>query len=168
MKRRYLYVLLGLTFGIIDWFYLDWLAFGFAPKLGEPAIWMIPVMIFMNYGIWLVPLVPAVIFESRKADRIRSPILTGILIWSAAIFSYYTYYGILLSLGKLPNLEYLNIFGEKYGGFWEEYWRKFWRLILVQFLEWIPIAIIGGAIVGALAWWIFKPRKPERIDQPIG
>jgi hypothetical protein len=32
MKRWYLYVLLGLAFGVIDWFHLDWLAFGFAPS----------------------------------------------------------------------------------------------------------------------------------------
>lgn len=49
-------------------------------------------MILMNYGIWLVPLVPAVIFESRKADRIVAPILTGVLIWSSAILSYYLFY----------------------------------------------------------------------------
>ena len=168
MKRWYIYCLIGLAFGVIDWFYLDWLAFDFRPNLAESSVWIIPLMIAMNYGIWLVPLIPAVIFESRKADRIKTPILTGILVWSSAIFSYYAYYGILLSLGKLPHLEYLNIFGEKYGVFWEEYWRKFWYLILGQFLEWIPIAVIGGAIIGALAWWIFKPRLPEKADQSIG
>lgn len=42
------------------------------------------------------------------------------------------------------------------------------NLILGQFLEWIPIAIIGGAFIGALAWWIFKQRKPEKVDQSIG
>jgi hypothetical protein len=113
---------------------------------------MIPVMILMNYGIWLVPLVPAVIFESRKADRIVTPILTGVLIWSSAILSYYLFYWTLLSLGKLPNLEYLRIFGTHPGNFWVDYWRKVKNLILGQFLEWIPITIIGGAIIGALAW----------------
>lgn len=129
---------------------------------------MIPVMILMNYGIWLVPLVPAVIFESRKADRIVAPILTGVLIWSSAILSYYLLYWVLLSLGKLPNLEYLRIFGTHPGNFWVDYWRMVKNLILGQFLERIPIAIIGGAFIGALAWWIFKPRKPEKVDQSIG
>ena len=65
----------------------------------------------------------------------------------------------LLALGKLPNLEYLNIFGSKYDGFWPEFWRKFRFIILNQTLEWLPIAIIGGAVMGVLAWWIFRPRK---------
>ena len=167
MKRWYLYVILGLAFGVIDWFYLDWLAYDFRPNLAESSVWIIPLMIVMNYGIWLVPIIPAVIFESRKADRIKTPILTGILTWSSAIFSYYAYYGILLSLGKLPHREHLNIFGDKYRLFWEGYWREFWYLILRQFLEWIPIAIIGGAIIGALAWLIFKPRRPHKAEQTI-
>ncbi len=160
MKRWYVYVLLGLGFGVLDWFYLDWLAFSFGPSLNSSSLWLIPLVLGMNYGIWLVPIIPVVILESRKASRIKQPILAGILTWCSAIFSYYAFYGILLSLGKLPNLEHLNIFGDKYGDFWFEYWRQFKNLILGQFLEWSLIAIIGGAIMGVLAWWIFHPRHP--------
>ena len=96
MKRWYIYLLVGLSFGVIDWFYLDWLTFDFSYNLRELSFWIIPIMFIMNYGIWLVPLIPAVIFESRKADRIRSPILarySGLefshlqllrLLWNAA------------------------------------------------------------------------------------
>jgi len=168
MKRWYLYGLIGLAFGVIDWFYQDWLTSDFARSLGDPGSWMIPIMFIMNYGIWLVPLTPAVILESRKAHRIKTPILTGILIWSSAIFGYYAYYGILLSLGKIPYHEHLNIFGEKYVGYWQQYWWELRYLILRQFLEWIPIAIFGGAFIGGLAWWVFKPRQPKKADQSIG
>lgn len=102
MKRWYVYMLLGLGFGVLDWFYLDWLAFSFGPSLGSSSLLMIPLVLGMNYGIWLVPIIPAVIFESRKASGIKQPILAGILTWCSAIFSYYAFYSILLSLGKLP------------------------------------------------------------------
>ena len=165
MKRWYIYVTIGLLFGVLDWYYLDWLTFGFRPFPGEPPWWIMPLKLAMNYGIWLVPIIPAVIFESRRADGIKQPILTGILTWSSAILSYYFFYGALLSLGKLPYQNYLNIFRITDGQVWEEYLRKLWYLILSQFLEWIPIAIIGGAAIGALGWWIFKPRS-SKITQP--
>ena len=80
--------------------------------------------------------------------------LAGMLTWSCAIFSYYAYYAVLLSLGKLPHLEHLNIFGTKDEAFWAEYWRMFNTIITGQFLEWIFIALIGGAVIGALAFWV--------------
>ncbi len=33
------------------------------------------------------------------------------------------------------------------------------RIILSQFLEWIGIAIIGGGVVGALAFWFARRRS---------
>ena len=166
MLRWYLYILIGLSFGILDWYYLDWLAFGFGQSLTVGPVLTIALMIALNYGIWLVPIIPVVIFEARKAEKIKGPILAGILTWCAAILSYYIFYGILLALGKLPNLEYLLIFGPKYDGFWPDFWRKFRALILNQTLEWLPIAIVGGAVMGMLAWWIFHRRnKPtQKLD----
>jgi uncharacterized membrane protein len=58
------------------------------------------------------------------------------------------------------HLEYLDIFGDKNATFWPEYWRMFNRIILGQFLEWIIIALIGGAIIGALSLW-FIHRMPK-------
>ncbi len=168
MKRWQVYVLIGLVFGVLDWFYLDWLSRGLGPNLGENPFIVIPIIIGMNYGIWLVPIIPVVIYEARRAEHIKSVMLTGILTWCCALCSYYTYYAILLSLGKLPNLAHLNLFGGRYAGFWRDYWAMFKRVILFQLLEWIPIAVIGGGVVAALAWWLTKKRrlKPEN-SQPV-
>jgi hypothetical protein len=46
--------LIGLIFGIIDWFYLDWLAHISWGNLGQ-TILVVPIILAMNYGIWLVP-----------------------------------------------------------------------------------------------------------------
>lgn len=157
-KHRFLlYALTGLIFGIIDWFYLNWLAHVSWGSLGESVL-VIPIMIAMNYGIWLVPIIPVVFYEARHSEKISNSMLAGILTWSCAIFSYYAYYAILLSTGKLIHLEHLNIFGDKYATFWWEYWHMFNGIILGQFLEWIVIAIIGGAIIGAGIFWLTHKR----------
>ena len=152
-RRFLLYTLIGFVFGVIDWFYLNWLAHISWGSLGQ-SILVVPIILLMNFGIWLVPIIPVVIFEVRHAEKMIYPMLAGALTWVCAIFSYYVYYAILLSLGKLINLEHLNIFGEKYETFWPEYWEMFKRVILDQFLEWIFIAIVGGAVIGALAFWL--------------
>jgi hypothetical protein len=161
-KHRFLlYFLIGLIFGIIDWFYLNWLAHISWGSLGE-SILVVPIIVGMNYGIWLVPIIPVVIYEARHAEEILYPMLAGMLTWSCAIFSYYVYYASLLSLGKLIHLEYLNIFGDKTATFWYEYWQMFKGIILGQFLEWIIIAVIGGAIIGALSFW-FLHKRPRTL-----
>jgi hypothetical protein len=164
-RRFFLYALIGLIFGIIDWFYLNWLAHISWGSLGESVL-VVPIIIGMNYGIWLVPIIPVVIYEARHAEKMLYPMLTGMLTWSCAIFSYYVYYAILLSLGKLIHLEHLNIFGDKNATFWWEYWHMFNGIILGQFLEWIIIAIIGGAIIGALPFW-FLHKRPHTLTQEI-
>ena len=149
--------MIGLIFGIIDWFYLEWLAHISWGSLGE-SILVVPIIIGMNYGIWLVPIIPVVIYEARRAEKMLQPMLAGMLTWSCAIFSYYLYYAILLSLGKLIHLEHLNIFGDKNATFWYYYWQMFKGIILGQFFEWIIIAVIGGASIGALVFWYFHKR----------
>jgi len=150
--RFLLYAIIGLLFGVIDWFYLEWLAHISWGSLGE-SILVVPIIIGMNYGIWLVPILPMEIYESRFAVKNIYAMFSGMLTWSSAIFSYYVYYAIMLSKGMLFHLEHLNIFGDKYATFWPDYWQMFDRIILRQFLEWIIVAIIGGAVTGALTFW---------------
>jgi hypothetical protein len=160
--RFLLYAITGLVFGVMDWFYLDWLAHISWGSL-ENSILGVPIIIAMNYGFWLVPIIPVEIIESKLARKNIYPVFAGILTWSCAMVSYYTYYAILLSLGKLTNLEHLNILGDKSATFWPEYWHMFDRIILNQFLEWIIIAIIGGAITGALTFWVFHKIRASRL-----
>ena len=160
--RFIIYSIMGLIFGILDWFYLDWLAHVSWGSLGQSSL-MIPVILILNYGIWLVPIVPVVFYESRAASRIIVPVLAGILTWSCAILSYYFYYACLLSLGKLPHLEHLNIFGDKYAAFWYEYWQMFKGIIIGQFFEWVIIAVLGGATLGAFSFWISRKKSKIKL-----
>lgn len=162
MKRWYFYALIGLIFGIFDWFYLDWLAKGLGPNLGENPFIVIPIILGLNYGIWLVPIIPVTLYEANRAKTIKNPIFAGILTWSCAIFSYYAYYAILFSLGRLPNLDHFNIFNHDFSEVRATYWRWFNSIILFQFLEWTPIAVIGGGLTGAIAWWVIRKLNRQK------
>ncbi len=111
MFRWILYTLIGLIFGVLDWYYLNWLTYDLGRALMvNPILWRV-VENILNYGIWLVPITPVVVIESRKAASLKGPAYAGMLTCGAAVLSYYGYYGLLLSLGKLSNWAYLNIFG---------------------------------------------------------
>ncbi len=158
-KKRYLiYALVGFVFGIIDWFYLNWFPEAVGNIFGETII-VVPIIIFLNYSIWLVPIIPVVYFESKYFEKIRFPIIAGIFTWCFALLGYYVYYFILFLLGKLPHLEGLSVFAEKNESFWVDYWQMFRRIILNQLIEWIPIAFVGGVLIAVIVHWFVKRRK---------
>lgn len=164
MKKRWLiYCLIGLVFGVVDWYYLDLLAHFSWGQLGESLL-VIPIIIALNYGIWLVPVVPIAIYEVHRSRSTRLSAVSGITVWSSAIFSYYTYYTALLAFWGLPNMDYLLVIGEHPPTFWQDWAIVFQKVILSQFLEWIIIAVIGGGIVGLIAsrfyfYWLGRRTK---------
>lgn len=151
--RWFIYGLVGLLFGIFDWYYLDGLAHFQWGDLGNSLL-VIPVIIALNYGIWLLPVLPVTIIESRVTRSARRSALAGAVCWSSSIISYYIYYTILLAFWGLPNMEHLLILGEKQPGFWQEWTIAFQKIILNQVFEWLPIAIVGGSLVGLMVGWI--------------
>lgn len=160
-SRWFGYGLVGILFGIADWYYLDGLAhFPWGPLENIP--FMVLVVIGLNYGIWLLPVLPVTFFESRKSRLASRSALAGAICWSSSILSYYAYYAVLLALGMLPNLENLNILGEKPAGFWQDFGTAFHNIILDQVLEWLPIALIGGVLVGLFVGWI-SVKKAKRL-----
>ena len=53
-KKRWLfYGFVGFLFGIADWYYLNWIAQFSWGELGNSLL-VIPLIIALNYGIWLV------------------------------------------------------------------------------------------------------------------
>ena len=126
---------------------------------------VVPVILLMNYGIWLVPILPDTWHETHLSHSIRFSMLAGVVTWSGAIFSYYVYYAILLSLGVLPQMEYLNVFGDRYPGFWNDWMAVFQKVILNQLIEWILIAWIGGAIVGACVYALSRRNPLRRVQE---
>lgn len=162
-KRWLIYCLIGLVFGVVDWYYLDLLAHFSWGQLGESPL-VIPIIIALNYGIWFVPVLPIAIYEVHRSKSARLSAVAGITVWSSAIFSYYTYYTALLAFWGLPHMDYLLIFGKRSPTFWQDWARVFQKVILSQFFEWVIIAVIGGGIVGLVAsrvyfYWLGRRTK---------
>lgn len=157
-KKRWLfYCIVGFLFGIADWYYLNWLAHFSWGELGN-SLFVIPVIIALNYGIWLVPVLPVTLYESKISGSARRSAIAGALCWSCSILSYYLLYTLLLAFWGLPQMDHLLMINQNQPDFWLEWKIAFQKIILNQVLEWLPIAIVGGAIIGLLVWWISHRR----------
>jgi hypothetical protein len=166
MRNRWLiYGLIGLAFGLADWFFLDLLAsLGQNQVLNENLlqapeflrILITFVLVGLNYGVWLAPVIPIAIYEVKRSQSLRRAALSAVLVWSAAMVSYYAYYTFALLFIGLPNLDFMLFSNRNSATYWADSLPLFQRVILDQFIEWIGIAVIGGIFVGLLSAYGFK------------
>ncbi len=161
MRKRWLiYAAIGLSFGVADWYFLDLLAsIGqvLNDSLPEPArILVVIAIIASNYGIWLVPVIPAAIYEMKRSQSLRRAALSAVIVWSMALVSYYAYYTFMLMFVGLPHLEFMLYANRQAATYWADWWPPFRRVILNQFIEWIGVAIAGGALAGFFSARIFS------------
>jgi hypothetical protein len=127
-KRWLIYPLVGLIFGVIDWYYLDLLAHFPWGEIGNNPV-VVPIIIALNYSIWLVPVLPITIYETRMSLSAFRSALAGTVCWSASILSYYSFYALLLAFWGLPNMDHLLLLGDKPAGFWQEWKIAFQKII---------------------------------------
>ena len=164
-KRWMIYIIVGLVFGLADWYFLEFLAsFSRNPALND-AIYQSPwilqlmivaVIVLLNYGVWLIPVIPVSIYEMRYSQSIWRAALTAMLVWSTALISYYAYYSFLLMFVGLPNLGFMLYSNHLSTSYWLEWWPPFRRVIVDQLMEWIGIPLIAGSLVGFLSAYIYK------------
>lgn len=164
MRNRWLiFIAVGLAFGIADWYFLDLLAsLGQNPALSDnllqasPYIRLLAViaLVALNYGVWLVPVIPVAIYEMKRSRSLRGAAISAVIVWSAAMLSYYAYYAFMLMFVGLPNMDFMLFKNHQLASYWENWWGPFRRVILDQFVEWIGIAVIGGAIVGTMSAYV--------------
>jgi hypothetical protein len=166
MRSRIIrYAIIGLAIGILDWYYLQVLAHFSWGKLGE-SILVIPIILFLNYGIWLVVVVPVSAYEARHSLDPRRSALAGAVVWAFAMVSYYLYYTILLTFVGLPNMDHLVWAHHSDPGFWQEWGIAFKRIILDQFLEWILIALVGGSVAGFITGVLVNKLNKPGVKSP--
>ncbi len=173
-KSWRIYVLIGLCFGILDWYFLDLLAsLGKNQALNESinqapvyiSILVVIIIVSLNYGIWLVPVIPAAIYETKRSKSVRSAAISAVIVWAAAMVSYYGFYAILLMFVGLPNLDFMLFSNRVSTQYWIDWWPMFQKLILGQFLEWIVIAVICGSIVGTLSAYVYNRLSKRRLQR---
>jgi hypothetical protein len=169
-KRWFVYALIGFLFGILDWYFLDLLS-SVTPKLNPdnwPLIFQllaVAVILALNWGIWLVPVIPVAIYESRRSGYVRLAAFASVIVWTFAILSYYLYYTLLLLFWGLPHMDFMLYSNRHAPTYWQDWKPAFQRIVLAQFFDWIGVAIIGGAIVGtltAILYRTFRNRKLKR------
>lgn len=160
MKRWILYATTSLGFGVFDWFFVSKISLVWAPESRVPTVAQAGAY-FFNIVFWLVPILPITIHEAGLSEQAKRPIKAGILTWTCAVLAYYATYAVRLSLGMVKGWEHLNILAGKENEFWPQYWTRFNELILLQILDWIWVAILGGAIVGWLAFRAFGLRPGD-------
>lgn len=166
MRNRWLiYLAVGLCFGIMDWYFLDRLASITQNQAINESLLKAPeyirvmivmVVVISNYGVWLIPAIPAAIYEMKRTHSLGRAVVSAVIVWSAAILSYYVFYAFLLMFAGLPNMHFMLFSNRQSATYWVDWWPLFKRVIVAQFFDWIGIAVIGGAIVGALSATIFN------------
>ncbi|HPL30778.1 MAG TPA: hypothetical protein PLG21_22255 [Anaerolineae bacterium] len=165
MRRRWaIYLVIGIVFGAIDFFYLGFL-YGLAgPQVlfasfpvGRFLLWLV-----LNVGIWLVPVIPIAVYEARLSrSRLRS-VVASLSTWCAAIVAYYLTNAVQLAFIGLPGRREMHISNHNAPYFWRNWASVLRGDILGGITEWIVVAIIGGAIVGFLTASILLRLKPSR------
>ena len=178
MRKRWLkYAVIGFCFGIADWYFLDLLAAPSRnPSLNESLlqapdfvrVLIVIALVASNYGIWLVPVIPTAIYEMKRSLSLRMAALAGVVVWSAAILSYYAYYTLMLMFVGLPGMEFMLFSNYSSASYWADWWPSFQRVILGQFGEWIGIALVGGALVGALSAIGYRDVAKRRVKVNVG
>ena len=166
MRNSWLmYIAVGLAFGIADWYFLGLLASLDENQALSDSLFQAPenirlliviVLVTLNYGVWLVPVIPAAIYEMKCSHSLRRAAMSAVIVWSAAMLSYYAYYAFMLMFVGLPNMDFMLFANHQSTTYWDDWWPPFKRVILDQFVEWIGVAIIGGAIVGTVSACAFS------------
>jgi len=164
MRNRWLvYVAVGLCFGIADWYFLDLLAsFSQNPALDDGFLQapqyvrtlIVIALITLNYGVWLVPVIPTAVYEMKRSRSLLRAAISSVIVWCAAMVSYYSYYAFMLMFVGVPHMDFMLFSNRQAATYWNDWWPPFKRVIVDQFLEWIGIAMVGGAIVGTLSAYI--------------
>ena len=148
-KRWYIYVTIGVIFGIVD-YYLQAL-------LQQNQ----PVSIIAIFGVWIIPLLPVALYESWASRRITGTILASILTWSTAIVSYYVYmFCVLVFFGTVSRPElYIGHISEPY--YWTNVSMVFTGDGLGGIVEWLMVAIFGGGVLGACIGFLYRLILPK-------
>lgn len=147
MKRRwFIYLAVGVLFGVFDFFSQNILEF-FLPNLHLSTHSLILGQIIgltLSYGLWLVPIVPIILYEAKIS---HSRILAGLsnsFTWCISVLSYYVTYVVQQLSSPSGDLHISNPF------FWSNL-----QSYASTTLEWIIFAAISGFVFGFLVSLIY-------------
>lgn len=158
MKKRWLiYAVIGILFGVADFFYQ-----GLMQNLSPLALQLALIL-----GVWLVPAFLVALPEARATRSSWKAGLATMFSWSMAVLAYYLFMAIKLAYIGEPSRPEMHISNSAAPEFLAN-WQVVLRYdILGGIKEWAPLALVGGFLVGwamgglYLLWTKPRPsRKP--------
>jgi len=145
--RWFIYIIIGIVFGVFDFYFHNFIS----NVLGQGGVfWKV-----LTYGVWVVPLIPIVIYEVRNSKSKIKSALASCLIWLLSIISYYLYMGVQFAFLGVSTRPELHISSQADPFFWENWRSVFWNDIVGHIVRWSDIALIGGFIIGFLVSLIY-------------
>ncbi|MBX4262792.1 hypothetical protein KTC96_23320 (plasmid) [Clostridium estertheticum] len=152
-KRWFIYIIIGVLFGVFDFFYQEFTE-GMATSY---AMWFV-----VAWAIWLIPIIPVVIYEAKVSKSSVMSALANVLTWSVSTISYYLFIPIkLIFIGQATRIEmYISNYRDQF------YWSNLKSILLGDVLSgivrWIGVAIVGGFITGFLISFIYLSLRKIR------
>ena len=164
MKNRLLYYLLaGLLFGVVYWFYLSstdhFLNAIELNSRGYRVMWIsVLILFFIQYSVWLIPATIPAAYEYRNSRRLGLAALAVILTWMSSVFGYCTTWLVVLALSGSPQTNYYRVFNEHENmtAFWQS-WMEVLRLtFLPDLIIGIFLSMIVGGASGLITTWLYS------------
>jgi hypothetical protein len=151
MKRRwFIYIVVGILFGVFDFYYPD-----FFPHLSFDSRFEGEIIgVVLTFGIWLVPIVPIILYEARVSRSRVLPAVASSLTWCISVIFYYVTNVVQLAIGS-PMQPDLRISNHKAPFFWVNWKNVLLSYILGHIFEWAVVAVVGGFIIGFLVSFIY-------------
>ncbi|WP_026961081.1 hypothetical protein [Alicyclobacillus herbarius] len=158
MKRRwYIYIIVGILFGVFDFYFPNFLTYWRI----DSRFWGNTVGFVLTVGLWLVSVVPIVLYEVKVSrSRILST-LANSLTWCIAVIVYYLTNVIQLAIGDSTQ-PYLGISNHREPSFWANWGTVLLTYILGHIIEWTLVAVIGGSMIGFLMSSIYLCLKAKK------
>ena len=159
MKKRWLvYTLIGIVFGVFDFYYQTFISNTFSDQLvgglGGSLLWRILIV-----GIWLVPIIPIILHEAKSSHSLWLPALASALTWSTSVVAYYLTNAFQLAIIGVPSRPEMHISNCNDPYFWVN-WRGVLLVDLVaNNVEWLVVGVIGGTVIGFLLSFIYLRLK---------
>lgn len=162
MKKRWLvYTLVGIVFGVFDFYYQTFISNIFYDQLigglGMSLAWTLLIV-----GIWLVPIIPIILHEAKFSYVARLPALASALTWSTSVVAYYLTNAFQLAIVGVPSRPEMHISNRNDPYFWVNWRGVFLDDLVVNNVEWIFVAVIGGTAIGFSLSFIYLRLKAVR------
>jgi len=155
MKRRwFIYFLIGIVFGVIDFYYHGFLS-NFLGLQQITGLWGRVAWSVLSIGIWLVPIISIILHEAKVSRSRVLSALASSLTWCGSIISYYLTNAVQLAFLGFPTRPELHISNRLDPFFWINWKSVFLYDIVGGIIEWGVIAVVGGLIIGFLISFVY-------------